>query len=147
MASKNVSEGGAYVSVAIISALSDWSLFAFISWVYPTLDVVFAQAPARLAGGLVAFALHKLWSFKEQEGTGLGTEAGRFMALYIFSFCVSIGTVFVAVDLLGLNRFGSKGFADVLCFVVNFLVMKYYVFAAARNLADAAGGLRALKRT
>jgi putative flippase GtrA len=147
MASQNLREGGAYILVACLSALSDWSLFTAISWIYPTLDVVFAQAPARLMGGLVAFVLHKVWSFRQQEGAGLGTEAGRFLALYVFSFCLSIGTVFALVDLAGMNRYGSKGFADILCFAVNFVVMKFYVFASARNLRHAAENLRTPKRT
>ncbi len=146
MASKRLHEATAYVGVAVISALSDWVVFTAISWLYPQVDVVFAQAPSRLTGGLVAFMLHRLWSFRNQEGLGLGTEAGRFLALYAFSFCVSIGAVFVLVDLFGVNRFASKAFADVLCFVVNFVVMKFYVFADARNITQAAGRLRQSKR-
>jgi putative flippase GtrA len=121
-------EAAAYVSVAGASAISDWLVFALVSWLAPERDVVFAQAIARLTGGLVAFLLHRSWSFRDQQGVGLTTEAGRFMALYIFSFCVSIGTVYLLVDLLGLNRFGSKAFADTLCFAVNFIVMKFWVF-------------------
>jgi putative flippase GtrA len=146
MTLKSLREGTAYIGVAGLSALSDWVIFAAISWWVPNAAVVAAQAPARLTGGLVAFMLHRNWSFKDQEGQGLGTEAGRFLALYVFSFCVSIGTVFVLVDLLGFNRYVSKAFADVSCFVVNFLVMKFYVFADARNLSHAAGRLRQSKR-
>jgi putative flippase GtrA len=146
MASKNLREGMAYVAVAGLSAVSDWLLFTAISWFFPQVDVVFAQAPARLMGGLVAFTLHRLWSFKDQEGQGLGTEAGRFFALYVFSFCVSIGTVFVLVDLFGFNRYASKAVADVLCFIVNFVVMKFYVFADTQSLAHAADRLRPTKR-
>jgi putative flippase GtrA len=142
MASKNLREGSAYVSVAGLSAASDWLVFTLISWLFPQLDVVFAQAPARLTGGVVAFVLHRMWSFKNQEGQGLGTEAGRFMALYVFSFCLSLATIYVAVDFLGLNRFIGKGFADALCFVVNFFVMKYYVFADAKSLAQAAARIK-----
>jgi putative flippase GtrA len=143
MASKNLREGSAYIAVAGLSAASDWLVFTAISWFFPNADVVFAQGPARLTGGLVAFVMHRLWSFKDQEGQGLGTEAGRFMALYVFSFCVSIGTVYVLVDMFGANRYASKAVADILCFVVNFFVMKYYVFADAKTLAQAAERLRA----
>lgn len=142
MAQRNLREGSAYIAVACLSALSDWLVFTGVSWAMPQADVVFAQAPARLTGGLVAFVLHRLWSFKDQEGQGLGTEAGRFLALYVFSFCLSLATVYVAVDLLDANRYVSKAFADILCFVVNFVVMKYYVFADARSLAHAAERVR-----
>lgn len=142
MASKRLREGSAYITVAALSAASDWLVFTLISWFFPSADVVFAQGPARLTGGLVAFVLHRLWSFKDQEGQGLGTEAGRFMALYVFSFCLSLAAIYVMVDLIGVNRYVGKAFADVMCFVVNFFVMKYYVFADAKNLADAAERLK-----
>ncbi len=136
----------AYVSVAGLSAFSDWLIFTLISWFLPHWDVLLAQAPARLTGGLVAFSLHRSWSFPDQQGHGLTTEARRFLALYVFSFCVSLGSVYVLVDLFGLNRYWSKGFADVLCFIVNFIVMKLYVFSDARNLAHAAEQLRPMSK-
>jgi putative flippase GtrA len=131
-------QASAYMSVAGLSAVSDWLVFTLISWLTPERDVVFAQAVARLTGGLVAFLLHRSWSFRDQQGLGLGTEAGRFLALYAFSFTLSLATVYVLVDLLGFNRFLSKAFADTLCFVVNFFVMKLWVFNTAAK-ASAAG--------
>jgi putative flippase GtrA len=145
MTQKTMRDGIAYVSVAVLAAFSDWLVFTLISWMRPEADVVWAQAPARLTGGLVAFLMHRTWSFRGQQGRGLSTEARRFLSLYVFSFCLSLGTVYLLVDLLDLNRYWSKGFADVLCFVVNFVVMKIYVFADARTLAHAAQRLRAAK--
>jgi putative flippase GtrA len=135
---KGLREGLAYISVAGLAAGSDWLVFTLLSWLQPEADVVFAQAPARLTGGLVAFLLHRNWSFRDQQGQGMSVEARRFLALYVFSFCVSITTVYALVDLFGFNRYWSKAFADVLCFVVNFIVMKFYVFADTRSMADAA---------
>jgi putative flippase GtrA len=129
VSSKGVKEGLAYVSVAGLSALSDWMVFTALSWFVPGQDVVLAQATARLTGGLVAFLLHRSWSFGHQQGHGLDVEARRFLTLYVFSFCLSIATVFVLVDLLDANRYWSKAAADTLCFVVNFIVMKFYVFS------------------
>lgn len=142
MPQNTVRTGFAYIAVALLAAFSDWALFTLISWWHPDWDVLVAQAPARLAGGLVAFLMHRAWSFRDQQGQGLTTEARRFMSLYIFSFCLSLGTVYVLVDVLDFNRYWSKAFADALCFVVNFVVMKIYVFADARNLAEAAKRLR-----
>jgi putative flippase GtrA len=139
MSKRVAREAVAYISVAGAAAVSDWIIFALISWLSPARDVVFAQAVARLTGGLVAFALHRTWSFREQQGLGLTTEAGRFLALYVFSFCVSLGTVYVLVDMLDFNRYLSKAFADTLCFIVNFIVMKLWVFNASPTLTKVAG--------
>lgn len=129
MSVRTVKEGFAYVSVAGMSAASDWLMFTALSWLFPGQGVVFAQAPARLLGGLVAFVLHRYWSFGHQKGRGMEVEARRFLALYVFSFCLSLATVHLLADVAGLNRYWSKATADILCFVVNFLVMKFYVFA------------------
>lgn len=139
MSNNGVKEGFAYVSVAGLSAFSDWLVFTVMSLTMPGQDVVVAQATARLTGGLVAFILHRRWSFGHQQGLGLNVEARRFLTLYVFSFCVSIGTVFVLVDLFDVNRYWGKAFADGLCFVVNFLAMKFYVFAGGggRQLVEA----------
>jgi putative flippase GtrA len=145
MTAKVLREAFAYVSVASLSALSDWLVFTGISWLFPHGDVLLAQAPARLTGGLVAFTMHRNWSFRDQGGRGLSTEARRFLGLYVFSFVLSLATVFVLVELLGANRYWSKAFADLLCFVVNFIVMKLYVFADARSIKHAAERLRVAK--
>lgn len=130
----NVRDGSIYAAVAGLSAASDWVVFTLISWWLPATDVVLTQGVARLTGGVVAFALHRAWSFRNQDGAGIGIEARRFLALYIFSFCLSLATVYVLVDLFGFNRYLSKGVADSLCFVVNFFVMKFYVFASTGAL-------------
>ncbi|HRD77582.1 MAG TPA: GtrA family protein [Hyphomicrobiaceae bacterium] len=147
MSKSSVREGFAYVSVAGLAAGSDWLVFTLLSWLAPSSDVVLAQAPARLTGGLVAFMMHRNWSFRDQQGQGMGTEAKRFLALYIFSFCLSIATIFLLVDVFAINRFASKAVADTLCFGVNFLVMKHYVFASVENVGEAASRLRTAARS
>jgi putative flippase GtrA len=131
MVTKILREGDAYMSVAVLATASDWLVFTALSWALPTSDVVFAQVPARLTGRIVAFMMHRNWSFRVENGLGLGTETRRFLALYVFSFCVSVGTMFVLVELLDAHRYWIKGFADILWFVVNFVVMKFYVFAGS----------------
>ena len=125
---KAARESVAYVSVAVISALSDWIIFTAIVTVFPG-AVLIAQAVARIVGGLVSFSINRTWSFRDQQGHGLTTEARRFLILYVFSYVLSLTTLWVGSSLLGVNPYVAKLFADGLCFVVNFLVMKSYVFS------------------
>jgi putative flippase GtrA len=129
-----VREAFAYVSVAVLSAASDWGVFTALLWIKPD-AAMWAQASARVVGGLVSFAANRIWSFKEQEGHGITIEARRFLALYVFSYCLSLSTFYVGVRLAGLNPYWSKLFADGLCFIVNFLVMKTYVFCDAKGIS------------
>ncbi len=146
MSIKSFGQGLAYILVAGLAAGSDWVLFTLISWAFPTYDVLLAQAPARLLGGAVAFTMHRSWSFRDQQGRGLSTEARRFLGLYVFSFILSMATLYLLVDVFGINRFWGKAAADALCFIVNFIVMKAYVFTDAQNLADAADRMRPAKQ-
>lgn len=125
---KSAHESVAYISVAGISAGSDWIVFTAINWFFPG-AVLTAQAIARIVGGVVSFTINRSWSFKDQQGRGLSVEARRFLILYVFSYVLSLTTLYVLTSLGGLNPYISKAFADGLCFVVNFLVMKSYVFS------------------
>ena len=115
-----------YSGVAATSALVDWlcySVFIFFGTYYLT-----AQIFARLAGGLYAFFANKYWSFSRNDLPGIGVEARRFLLLYVFSYFLSITLLWVAVERIGLTVFIAKILADGTCCLVNFAVMRGYVF-------------------
>lgn len=125
---KTIQQSFAYISVAVVSAVSDWITFTLIVLLAPT-SALTAQAIARIVGGAVSFSINRHWSFREQQGCGFSTETRRFLVLYAFSYVLSLLTLYLCIRVAALNTFGSKLFADGLCFVVNFLVMKTYVFS------------------
>ena len=73
-------------------------------------------------------------------------QSRRFLLLYAFSLGLSVGLLFVQVDLLGRSLYGAKVVADGTCFLVNFVVMRGYVFRATagitQRLRTAMEGLR-----
>jgi len=102
------------------------------------------QLGARLAGGVFSFLLNKR-NMETGEGGRTLVQGRRFLLLYAFSLGLSVALLYVQVDLLHRSVYWAKLIADGTCFVVNFVVMRGYVFRATRGLTHrlrSAMGLR-----
>ena len=115
-----------YGLVAAMSALSDWAVFTLLFMVFG--HPISAQCVARIMGGVVSFAANRNWSFRRDKKQLLVVEARRFLLLYAFSYIISISIFYALVNLMGSDPFLGKLVADTACFVINFIVMKLYVF-------------------
>ncbi|MCB9663124.1 MAG: GtrA family protein [Alphaproteobacteria bacterium] len=126
-----------YLTTAMASAGSDWLVFKLLGVL--GLGPLGAQAVSRIVGGVTSFALNKTWTY-ESAGTGRTTEeALRFGVLYAVSYVLSLGLLYLAVEVLALPTDPSKLAADGLCFAVNFVAMRAWVFAAGGTQAEVAG--------
>lgn len=128
-------QAGRYASVAVQAALSDWAMFSLL--VVVGADEVLAQGVARVVGGAVSFVANKLWAFRAEGTHTLAREVRRFLALYAFSYVLSLSLFAVSEEALG--PWLAKLLADTTCLVVNFLVMRGWVFAtrSPTDLAEA----------
>lgn len=118
-------QAGRYASVAVQSAASDWLVFTAL--VTLGADDLLAQGVGRGVGGVVSFVANKLWAFRSPGGHGLAREVTRFLTLYAFSYALSLGLFALGSELLG--PWLAKAVADTTCFLVNFVVMRAWVFA------------------
>lgn len=118
-----------YLTTAVASAGADWLVFKLLGWL--GVGPLGAQAVSRIVGGVTSFGLNKTWTYGSAATGRTRLEVVRFGVLYAFSYVLSLGTLHVAVAVLGLPVDPSKLFADGLCFVVNFVVMRAWVFASA----------------
>jgi putative flippase GtrA len=122
-----VGQGSRYVSTALLSAASDWATFELLLRLGGVEGVV-AQSVSRLVGGLVAFALHKGWTYGARGLGTVGGEAARFLQLYVASYLLSLALLYVGHDVLGAREETAKVVADGACFALNFVVMRVWVF-------------------
>lgn len=114
-----------YGGVAGGSALMDW--LTFLALTFFGLSPVVAQIFSRIAGGLFSFICNRYWSFNAGKENGITLQGRRFLLLYAFSYCLSIGLL-SALLMLGIPTYGAKLLADTTCLTVNFSVMNFYVF-------------------
>jgi len=132
-----------YNLVAAGSAAADWTFFLALQAMGA--GHLASQVGARVAGGVFSFVLNKRSLETGPKGRVL-VQSRRFLLLYAFSLGLSVGLLFVQVDLLGRSLYGAKVVADGTCFLVNFVVMRGYVFRATagitQRLRTAMEGLR-----
>ena len=124
-----------YMTVAVLSASSDWAVFATLFAAFGW--TIQAQAISRLVGGLVSFGTNKYWSFQSYEHKQALHEAWRFAALFVASYGLSL-SLFSVLTHVGTGPYWAKLITDTCCFVFNFLVMRFWVYRPQRSAMRAA---------
>jgi len=123
---KLLSDFSKYSGVATAAAACDWVVFVLLDFV--GLNYLFAQMTARISGGLLSFIVNRNWSFDAKRPGHLSQQGRRFVVLYIFSYLLSVGTLYVAVEHIGIPKYYAKFIADGTSLIVNFIAMRTYVF-------------------
>ena len=114
-----------YVAVALLSAASDWVVFATLLFTFGS--PIMAQAISRIAGAVVSFGVNKYWSFQSPQHARVLIEAWRFLVLFIASYTLAL-SLFSAFTLWGVRPYLAKVVTDTACFFFNFLVMRVWVY-------------------
>ncbi|PPR79992.1 MAG: hypothetical protein CFH06_00155 [Alphaproteobacteria bacterium MarineAlpha3_Bin5] len=122
-----------YGGVAVASALMDYFIFTLLYFL--GVNVIFCQMTARISGGLLSFFSNKFLTFGNRQNISIAVEGRRFLVLYAFSYCLSVGAIYILISHLNILPYPSKILSDILCFVLNFVVMKHYVFSARGGIS------------
>ena len=126
-----------YCSVATGAMLTDWVVFLILNVL--GVKYIYAQMVARIAGGLFSFAVNRGWSFEAWQDGHLTRHGRRFLLLYAFSYVLSISLLYLLVEQVGMVKYVAKLVADGTCFLLNFVVMRTYVFKDRAGFTAAFG--------
>lgn len=123
-----------YCSVALLAAGVDWLVFmvlisAFGLWSLSSLMV------ARIAGGLTSFLSNRYWTWGANRQITLTQQGRRFVLLYVLSYTLSVALFRLLTEVFLLIPLLSKLATDISCFVINFMLMNFYVYHARVGLA------------
>ena len=123
-----------YCSVALLAAGVDWLVFmvlisAFGLWPLSRLMV------ARIAGGLTSFLSNRYWTWGANRQITLTQQGRRFVLLYVLSYTLSVALFRLLTEVFLLIPLLSKLATDISCFVINFMLMNFYVYHARVGLA------------
>lgn len=123
-----------YCSVALLAAGVDWLVFmvlisAFGLWPLSRLMV------ARIAGGLTSFLSNRYWTWGANRQITLTQQGRRFVLLYVLSYTLSVALFRLLTEAFLLIPLLSKLATDISCFVINFMLMNFYVYHARVGLA------------
>ena len=122
-----------YVFVAVLSAASDWVVFAALLAAFGS--PMLAQATSRIFGAVVSFGVNKYWSFRSLQHRQALIEGPRFFALFVASYTLSL-SLFAALTFWGMSPYLAKLATDTTCFFFNFLVMRFWVYHPRRPVQD-----------
>lgn len=128
-----------YSSVAIGSVAVDWTVFMTLSLLGGT--YIGCQALSRIAGGVFSFIANRYWSFSSKSSKHITVQGRRFILLYVFSYALSLCSMYFFVDGIHLRVYGSKLSSDALCFVINFIAMHSYVYSQREGLVSSANNV------
>jgi putative flippase GtrA len=131
-----------YVTVALLSAASDWMVFATLFFTFGS--PILAQAISRFAGAVVSFGVNKYWSFQSPQHSRAMIEAWRFLVLFIASYTLAL-SLFSAFTLWGARPYLAKVVTDTACFFFNFLVMRVWVYRPQGTGMDEESGATSLQ--
>lgn len=117
-----------FAVIAILSAVIDVGLFAFLNCILPIsnfLTVAIATAIARITSGVFNFSANKKWSFESKNETK--KEAIQYFALFIVQMIAS--SVLVSIlSFLPINVTMIKVFVDLTIFFVNYFIERRFIF-------------------
>lgn len=120
-----------YFFVGLGAWVVDVIVFALVQ---AEIGVISAQAIARLSGAIVAFAGHKFYVFREHK-TGLwhlSRQSLQYVLLWIFSYLVSTMGILWLMDSHDFPAVQAKIMVESMVIMLNFLIMKSYIFLKAR---------------
>jgi len=120
-----------YVLAALASALSDF--LVFVTLVSLKVHYIPSQCISRLVGGVVSFVINKNFSFKSETSNSF-IEIRRFLFLYAISYFLSIFNLWFIHNVLNAPVLVAKIITDGLGFIINFVLMRIYVFANVRGI-------------
>jgi putative flippase GtrA len=120
-----------YGGVAAGSAATDYAVFSVL--LVFEVGVLPAQMAARIGGGLFSFVLNQYWSFAGIRVNNSKREVGRFLVLYACSYALALSILYTLIEYAGLEPYPAKIITDIVCFFVNFLVMRSYVFGGTKG--------------
>lgn len=125
---------GRYGSVALLSAGGDWAVFSLLESL-AGIGHLACLMTARASGGLLSFAGNRHWTWGGRRQIAVTQQGRRFLLLYAFSYLLSVALFSLLTGVSRLPPYPAKLITDVLCFIVNFVVMNYYVFHARKGLS------------
>ena len=121
-----------FIPTAVASAAIDLAIFSTLI-LFVEIEPIFSQGISRIMGGLTSFGLNKFVTFKNKESK-TRVEVRRFLILYGVSYVLSL-TLFSILDrVLLIGVFIAKILSDGICFLFNFVVMKFYVYRNNKGL-------------
>lgn len=115
-----------YIFVQALTYGVDFGVFVFLLR-YTGIGPITSNILSRISAGLVAFFIHRNFTFLASETNSIRRQAVWYSTLLLFNLPLS-ALVLAFFLLIGLSDVGAKVMADIVCLIVNFAISKFFVF-------------------
>jgi putative flippase GtrA len=116
-----------YLVVGVVAWIVDFLIFALA---YSLAGIVWAQTGARIGGAIVAFLGHKVFVYNSRNFTRreVGKQAVGYLLLWMFSYLLSLGSIILLTQVLGLDPIPAKLVTEIILVGINYITMKQLIF-------------------
>lgn len=115
-----------YVFAGGLATVIDWSSFYILAIVFDTYYQI-ALVISFTLGTLTNYILNKLYTFK-CKSKQITQQFSVHASISVISLLISIGLMFLFVDLLGLQKMISRGIITIIMLVINFFMHKHVTY-------------------
>lgn len=109
--------------------MTDWTIFYLIS---PLLHYELALILSYTVGGIVNFTLNKIYTFRSRSRRII-KQYSIFYVISIIALFLSMGIMFILVDLAELPEMISRIITSGIIFIFNYLMHKSITFKNSQN--------------
>lgn len=111
------------ITAFLLDMLVLWGLTEYVGFYY-----LVSAAVSALAGGLFSFAMNSFWVFHKRERKNTLLRFLVFTLIGALGLGVNLLVMWLCTDIAGMYYMLSKVFAQVVSFLFNFFLRKFFVF-------------------
>jgi putative flippase GtrA len=113
-----------YLIAGILTTLVNFLMYYIL--IYFKIEYKTANTAAFLISVIFAFFINKKYVFSSSKDSI--HEFFKFFTGRIFTYALDIGTMIFLVELLGVGKYSSKIWANVVVMISNYLLSKFWIF-------------------
>ena len=117
-----------YMIVQIIVYSCEFLIFTIgIHFVITNLGILLWNFLAKLISLLMAFFMHRAWTFRHNKSGSLFVEIGKYLALFVLHLIASLLLTWLFLY-FGMKAEIAKVLSDTICVAGTFYAVKTYIF-------------------
>lgn len=135
MLAKLSQQFGRYMVSGGIVYACDLAVFTLLNFLAPT-HYIYWTVAGRIAGALVGFLLHNLYTFRGEKEHASHVRALRYILLFISNAALSVLLLRLAIEYLSIPVLAARIAVDVIIIILTFIISRQLVFSAKQQGID-----------
>ncbi|MBQ5972854.1 MAG: GtrA family protein [Oscillospiraceae bacterium] len=122
-----IRETALYIASSMLAEAFDWGVYLLMLHVVHA-GIKVSYSVGKVSSGVLNFSVNNFIVFRQGGGIGLLRRAGGYVLSVISTLLIGNALMHLFVPVLGMGDALAKLIADLLCFILNYLLQKTVVF-------------------